>query len=361
MSAAMAETNERRAPSERPAGEAELRGAIRNVRRAAVLAVVVLVVSTLGYMVLEGWGFLDALYMTVITVGTVGYGEEPDLSSDATQRVWNMVVIFGGIGAVGYAVSSVVGLVVEGTVGGYFQRRRMEARIDELRGHYVLCGYGRVGRMIADELAEEEGARFVVVDRDEGNVERCVGDGYLALLGDASDDDVLEAAGVRRAKGLVAAVASDAVNMFVVVSARGMNPDLHIVARVESEESAPKLEKAGADRTLSPYEVGGRRLAHLTVHPAIVDYLDIVTRGEEGIRFRLEEFEVGDDSPLVGHTFRQMRAAEEETGARVLAVRHGDNTFNTNPSAEDEVLAGDTLIVLGTRDQVARLERLVED
>lgn len=358
----MGETGKReRGSSDRTAtGSEELRGPIRNVRRAALLVVGVLAVGTAGYVALEGWSPLDALYMTVITVGTVGYGEEPDLGSDASQRVWNMVVIFGGIGAVTYAATALVGLIVEGTVGGYFRRRRMERRIEGLSGHYVLCGYGRVGRMISEELAEE-GVDFVVVDRDERSVEECLGEGYPALSGDASDDEVLEAAGVRRAKGLIAALASDADNMFVVVSARGMNPRLHIVARIEAEESAAKLEKAGADRTLSPYEVGGRRLARLAVHPAIVDYLDIITRGEEGIEFRLVEFEVGEGSPLVGHTLRQLRAAEERTGARVLAVRHADDTFNTDPTAGDELFAGDTLIVLGTRDQVSRLERLVED
>jgi voltage-gated potassium channel len=146
-----------------------------------------------------------------------------------------------------------------------------------------------------------------------------------------------------------------------VLSARELNPRLHIVARAETKETVPKLVRAGADRTLSPYEVGGKRLARLAMHPFIADYLDIITRGEEGIQFRLEEFEVGEDSPLVNHTFRELRVAEEGTGARILAVRHPDNTFNTNPSPEDRVLAGDVLIVLGTRDQVARLERLVQN
>jgi voltage-gated potassium channel len=218
-----------------------------------------------------------------------------------------------------------------------------------------------VGREIADEFAAE-GVDFVVIDHEESNIEECLQKAFLALLGDASEDELLERAGVRQAKGLVTALDSDAANVFVVVSARDVNPDLYIVSRVVVDTSVRKLEIAGADRTLSPYAVGGKRLARITIHPFIIDYLDMITAGsDENVRFRLEEFEVDVNSPLVDRTVGQLKAAELETGARLLAIRHKDRRFNTNPSPEDEILPGDVLIVLGTREQVTRIERLVEE
>jgi voltage-gated potassium channel len=183
-------------------------------------------------------------------------------------------------------------------------------------------------------------------------------EGYLTVFGEASDDEMLEKAGIRRAKGLVAAVDSDADNVFVVLSARKMNPQLHIVARASSDESAAKLEMAGADRTLSPYAVGGRRLASLATQPLIVDFLDIVTRGEKGIEFRLEEFNVPEDSFIAGRTIGELRIGER-TGAMILATRNKEGTFDTTPSAKDRLRAGDTLVVLGTREQIVRLEHLM--
>jgi voltage-gated potassium channel len=252
-----------------------------------------------------------------------------------------------------------VELVVEGTVRGYLGRRRVKAEIDKLSGHYIVCGYGRVGRQVAREFAAD-GVSFVVVDQQEAGVEECMQDGHLALLGDASDDPTLEEAGIRRASGLVAAVDSDADNVFVTLSARKLNPGLHIVARASSDESAAKLEIAGADRTLSPYAVGGRRLAALATQPLVVDFLDIVTRGEKGIEFRLEEFTVPKDSAIAGHTIGELKIGEK-TGAMILATRSKEGNFDTTPTAGDLIHAGDTLIVLGSREQVSRLEQLMRD
>src|SRR3712207_5487110 len=228
----------------------------------------------------EGWSFTDALYMTVITLTTVGYREVRDL--DTSGQLWTMILLITGVGTLFYAAVSSVELVVEGTIRGYFGRRRMEAAIGKLSGHYILCGYGRVGQQVAKEFALD-GVPFVIIEQDPEKVAECVEEGKLVLLGEASDDDVLEEAGIRRARGLVAAVDSDADNVFVVLSAHKLNPKLHIVARTGSDESAAKLEIAGADRTLSPYAIGGRRLASLATQPVVVDFLDVATRAEEGI------------------------------------------------------------------------------
>jgi len=333
----------------------EPRVALRRIESALLALAVIAVVGVLGYMVFEGWSFGDALYMTVITLTTVGYKEVRDL--DASGQLWTMLLLVTGVGTLFYAAVSSVELVVEGTIQGYFGRRRMERAINKLQGHYILCGYGRVGRQVAREFTRD-GVPFVIIEQDPATLDECVEEGYLALLGEASDDEVLYEAGVGRAAGLVAAVDSDADNVFVVLSARKLNPELHIVARASSDESAAKLETAGADRTLSPYAVGGRRLASLATQPLVVDFLDIVTRGEEGLVFRLEEFSVPKDSAIAGQTIGELRIGER-SGAMILAVRSEEGRFDTTPSADDRISAGDTLIVLGTREQVARLDRVM--
>jgi voltage-gated potassium channel len=342
-----------RSATERTAYEPQV--APRRVRGALLALGTITVTGVLGYMVLEGWSFTDALYMTVITLTTVGYREVHTL--DTTGQLWTMFLLVTGVGTLFYAAVSSVELVVEGTMRGFFGRRRMEAAINKLQGHYILCGYGRVGRQVAREFSGE-GVPFVIIEQEPGTAEECVGEGYLVVIGEAADDAVLEEAGIRRAAGLVAAVDSDADNVFVVLSARKLNPKLHIVARAGSDESAAKLEIAGADRTLSPYAVGGRRLASLATQPLVVDFLDIVTRGEEGIEFRLEEFRVPDDSFIADHTIGELRIGER-IGAMILAVRSGEGRFDTTPSAHDRLRAGDTLIVLGTREQITSLDRLM--
>ena len=335
----------------------EPRVATRRIESALLALGIITVVGVLGYMVFEGWSFADALYMTVITLTTVGYREVRPL--DATGQLWTMALLITGVGTLFYAAVSSVELVVEGTIRGYFGRRRMEAAIRKLNGHYILCGYGRVGRQVAAEFALDD-VPFVIIEQEPETVEECVAEGCLVLLGEASEDGVLEEAGVRRARGLIAAVDSDADNVFIVLSARKLNPELHIVARASSDESAAKLEIAGADRTLSPYAVGGRRLASLATQPLVVDFLDIVTRGEEGIEFRLEEFRVPEDAFIADYTIGELKIGER-TGAMILATRHREGTFDTTPSGSARISGGDTLIVLGTREQVARLEQLIRD
>lgn len=331
------------------------RSIVRRVARVVLILISVIGIGTAGYMIIEGWNFSDAIYQTVITISTVGFTEVEKVNG--IGRVWTMFIILSGIVTFGYATSYLVEVAVEGTVRGYFARRRLKAEIDRLNGHYVLCGYGRVGRQVAAEF-QKDNVAFVIIDQDPGSVEECLDAGYLALLGEASDDVVLREAGLSRAKGLVAAVDSDADNVFVVLSARKLNPKLHIVARASSDASASKLEIAGADRTLSPYAVGGRRLASLATQPLIIDFLDVVTRGEQGIEFRLEEFEVPEDSAIADHTIGELRIGER-TGAIVLAFRTSDGKFDTTPAAEDRLHAGDILIVLGSGEQIERLDQLM--
>ena len=351
------------AKEKRPAARSSVTGrayepfrALRGVRNAILLLVAVVTVGTVGYMVFEGWGFLDAFYMTVISITTAGYNEVRQL--DTSGRLWTMLVLVSGIGILFYGIVAFVELAVGGTIQKYLGRRRMDSRISKLKDHYVLCGYGRVGRQVAEELAQE-GVSFVVIEKDDGNAEECAEHGYLELLGDALEDEVLEAANVRRAKALITALDSDAANVFITLSARKMNPDLFIVSRSDSDKSAAKLEIAGADRTLSPYSVGGRRLASMATQPSVVDFLDVVSRGNREIEFRLEEFLVDKNSPLAENTIGELNVFEQ-TGARILAIIGENRQFTTNPTAEKQISTGDTLIVLGTPEQVENLERLME-
>lgn len=335
----------------------QMRRSLDRLRKAALALGGIVVGGTAGYMVLEGWDLLDALYMTMITISTVGYGEVREL--DTYGRLWSIALIITGASVLVYATGTFVEMLMEGTIRGYFARRRMEDAIDKLQGHYVLCGYGRVGRQIAREFTAA-GVDFVVIDRQPSEVERCEGEGYLALLGNASDDATLEASGVARARGLVAAVDSDEDNLFVIFSARRMNPDLHIVARANSEESAIKLKQAGADRSLSPYVVEGRRLAAFAIQPEIADFLDVVAHIKRGLKFSMEEIEVPARSSASTGAPRTIKTAEQ-TGAKILAAIDKDGNVDATLSARDAIAPGTTLIVLGTGEQIAALERFIED
>ncbi len=330
------------------------REAVKRLLRAGIALVFLVVVGTFGYMRIEGWNFSDSLYMVYITMSTIGFTEVRELGD--AGRLWTALVGIGGIGTFAYAAGSLIEFAVEGTVRGYFRNRRMRNEIDKLENHYILCGYGRVGREVAEELRSEH-VPFIVVDKNDSIVEQCRLEGRLAIIGSGSDDQVLESAGAKRARGLIAAVASDADNVFITLSARRMNPDLHIVARFNSDESAAKLSMAGADRTLSPHYIGGRYLGSLATRPSVVDFLGVISHGGE-IEFRLEELTVPKNARLSDHPLGKLDIFKQ-TGARVLAIRRDGGAFNTNPSGGDRISTGDTLIVLGTPGQIENTETLI--
>ena len=279
------------------------------LQKAGIALVSIIVAGTAGYMWIEGWNFSDSLYMVYITMSTIGFTEVRQMGNGG--RAWTALVGIAGIGTFAYAAGSLIEFAVEGTVRGYFRKRRMRAEIDRLEGHQILCGFGRVGREVAEELTAE-GVSFVVVDQKDSVAEKCRAEGYRVVLGDGADDEVLEAAGARRARGLIAAVASDADNVFITLSARRLNPKLHIVARYNSDESAAKLLMAGADRALSPHSIGGRHLASLSTRPAVVDFLDVVSHGGRGVDFRLEEYVVFEGSPLADNSLAGARRLQKD-------------------------------------------------
>jgi voltage-gated potassium channel len=320
------------------------------LRGPIVVIGMLLVLGTAGYMLIEGWSFLDALYMTVTTLVTVGFGEIHPLST--AGRIFTIALIVLGVGGVLYTFTSVMQYVFEGHLGREWELRRMQRRIDQLRDHFILCGYGRVGRQVARDFAED-GVPFVLVDMDQDRLDQAGTDGCVTLRGDATDDDTLRRAGIDRARGLITCVQSDADNIFVTLSARALRSDLYIVARSDNEDAAPKLRRAGADRVVSPYSIGGRQMAMLAVRPAAVEFVDrVLSRAD--IELLLEDFVIAERSPLVGRTLAEIQE-QVAPGVTVLALRR-DSRLVTQPPSDWDVRLGDELVAVGTPEQLRALE-----
>lgn len=322
----------------------------RRIVWALVALIGVLVIGVTGYMLIEGWGFLDSLYMTVITVATVGFREIHALSR--WGELFTMFMIVTGVAALGFALGQFVEFLLEGHLLGFLEGRRMGKRISSMNNHTIIAGAGRVGAVVARSLGEE-GADFVVVDVAPEAAEAAHEQGWAFVLGDATEEGVLQDAGIAEAGSIVTALSGDADNLFVTVTARSLNPDIFIVARSSHESTEAKLVKAGANRTITPNVIGGRRMASMVLHPTVSDYLDIVSSGE-GVEFRLQEVELAESSSFVGASLAESRI-RERTGAQVVAVLHRDGRVDANPSASTVLEAGERLVVLGTPDQVAVL------
>lgn len=320
---------------------------MRRVRVGLVLFGAVLVGGTVGYVAL-GFPLLDAAYQTVTTVTTVGYREVRPLTT--VGKVFTMALILSGVGTALYTFGLLLEVLIEGELRDVFRRRRMEREIERLSGHVIVCGWGRVGREVARFLAGA-GERVVVVDRDPDRL--ALAATHLQVLGDATDDETLRRAGVARARALVAALDTDADNLFVTVSSRALRPDLVIIARARDESSEAKLLRAGATRVVNPQRIGGGRMAAFARQPHVVDFLDVVMH-DGSLEFRLEEVAVPPESPLSGCTLRDAQI-RDRTGALVLAIRSPDGTFATNPSPETAIRPGDILIAIGTTAQLAAL------
>jgi voltage-gated potassium channel len=306
------------------------------------VVVVAVVIGTSGYVLFERWPFDDALYMTVITLTTVGFREVREL--DALGRVWTMLMAIAGVGIIFGSIGLVAESVLAEVASGRRERRRMSDAVAGLKGHFILCGYGRVGSTVAREL-EHASVPFVVVDITTESVTVAARDGYLVVEGDATSDAVLRSAGIERARGLISTVDTDATNVFVTLSARSLNSGLFIVARANQEGAEAKMIQAGADRVVSPYARAGRQIAELAVRPRVADFIDYaLSHGE--LAFSIEEVEVAAGGPLDGRTVGALTAE----GIHPLAIVHGPRQYEPNPPADRALRAGDGLIVSGTAE-----------
>ena len=322
----------------------------RRLAGALIALVGVLVLGFVGYLIL-GFSPLNAAYQTVSTVSTVGFREVEPLSRNGIA--FTIVLILVGVSSALYAFSVIMEGIVEGRINELFGRRRMNQSIATVRDHVIICGWGRVGRAIADEVSEA-GRELVVVECDPDKVD---GVPHRVVIGDATTDDVLRKAGIDRAMSLVAAVDGDADNSFITLSARSMRPDLFIVTRARSHDSSEKLMRAGADRVVNPQNIGGARMAAFVLRPNVAEFVDVVMH-ERSLEFRLEEVPVVADSPIVGQTLRDTHL-RDQTGALVLALRRRDGTFQTNPSPDIEIREGQVIIAIGTQDELDALVAFV--
>lgn len=313
----------------------------------------IIAVGVAGYRVIEGWSFFDSLYMTIITITTVGYGEIHPLSTGG--RIFSMFLIIAGAGGALYVLTGIVQYIIEGHFGTLWGRRRMKNKIDQLRGHFILCGYGRVGETIASTFLEE-GVPFVVIESDPERLAQLEQAGHLYLNGDATRDEVLREAGIEHARGLVAAVGTDADNTYITLSGRELRPDLFIEARASGEKAEKKLKSAGANRIVSPNSIGARRMAMLAIRPAVVDFIDnIASRG--GPDLLMENVAISSESALAGQTVADFRLCSK---ANILAINKKSGGLLANPPGEERILPGDSLIIIGTSEQMSSLEGICQ-
>lgn len=322
---------------------------------AALFLGVVVITGIAGYHFLEGYTWLEALYMTIITISTVGFREVRPLSP--TGMIFTIALLIGGLGVVLYTAVTVTTKVVEGEFQQFFGRKRMEKRIDALADHYLVCGCGRIGEVICRELASKP-VPFVVIEQEEGRVRKVEEAGYLLLKGDATDEKVLLAAGAMKAKGLFATLPVDADNVFVTLTAKELNPSIFVVARAETERSERTLAHAGANKVISPYAMGGHRMAQAALRPAVVDIIELATH-YHSLELQLEEIVVPPGSPCEGVTLRDS-GLRQEPGVIVVAIKQASGGMIFNPSADEKIEAGDRLVALGEVARLRGLERRVE-
>ncbi|HEX2754805.1 MAG TPA: potassium channel protein [Candidatus Limnocylindrales bacterium] len=320
----------------------------RHIRIWLAIIAATAIVGTLGYVVFFRWSLIDAAYMTVITLTTVGFREVRELV-DWPQRLWTMLVAIAGVGIIYGSIGIVAEAVLAEVSSGRREARQMAEALADLEGHYILCGYGRVGSTVARELVHA-GYRIVVIDILPASLERARSDGHLVVEGDATTDATLATARIDRARGLVATIDSDALNVYVTLSARALNARLFIVARANAEGSEAKLAQAGANRVVSPYTMAGRRIAELAVRPRVADFIDAaLSHGE--LRFSMEELEIAAGGPLDGRTVGQLR----EEGVFTLAVVRGDTEYDPNPPPDRVLVAGESLVVSGSTERLSVL------
>ncbi len=302
------------------------------------------ILFTLLFAAVEGWSVSDSLYMTVISLTTVGFKEVREL--DESGRFITMGASVAGVALVFGGVGIMAEVVVGDLAGGRRERRRMQERIDALSDHFIVCGYGRVGATVTQQLSEA-GRGVVVIDVLEASIERARREGRLVVEGDATEDATLQSAGIMRARGLITTIDSDANNVYVVLSARSLRPSLFIVGRANARSAEPKLVQAGADRVVSPYTMAGRRIAQLAERPAVVDFIDAAMSPGQ-LMFSIEQHRVAAGGPLDGRTVGELA----ERGLFTLAIVRGPGAYDSHPPTDRRLSAGDELILSGTRESV---------
>ncbi len=316
-----------------------------------LLAALLIIIGTIGYIVIEDWSALDALYMTVITLATVGYGEVHPVSD--VGHVYTIILIITGVGFFLYVAGAVIQFMVEGRVRLLLGRRRLDRKIARMKHHYILCGYGRIGKVICSKLLQDN-RPVVVIDQNAGLVETLDGLGFTYLCGDATDEDVLLKAGIHQARALIAALGTDTDNVFLVLTGRQLSPELHIIARAGTEQAKAKLTAAGANTVESPYEIGAASMAQRIIRPTVTNFLDLAF-AESNTDIQVEEIPVAQCSPLNGVTLEKS-GIRQKYNLIIIAIKKHDDRMIFNPSFEASITAGDTVIAVGEPTNLIKLQ-----
>lgn len=326
----------------------------RKIAKGLTILLAVLTVGTSGYMIIEGWSFLDALYMTVITIATVGYREVGNLSEAGT--IFTIFIILFGVGIIAYLLGMVAQAMVDLQVRSIFGRHKLVQKIRSIKNHYILCGYGRIGRIICREL-KTNNMPLVVIDENGDAMKGLEEEGVPYIVGDATSEDVLMEARIERAKGLVSVVASDADNVFITMSARGLNPNLFILARAEEEHTEKKLIRAGANKVVMPYLIGGQKMAHTLAKPVVSDFLEFTVHNRK-IGLEMGEVAVSEKSTLNGVTLIDS-GIRQKMDLIIVAVKKKEGDMRFNPSSQTRIEAGDILIALGKSEDITNLANIL--
>ena len=325
--------------------------AFRNLRVIGALLLAVMAVGTAGYHYIEGWPWFDGFYMVVTTLTTIGYQEVHPLSQ--LGRVFNVFVILAGVSLLLLGVGALSQALLEFELQSFFGRRRMEREIGRLEGHYVICGMGRVGRSVAREFARKP-VPFVMIENADAKRERYAAENWLVIAGDATEEQTLRHAQIERAAGLIAATTTDATNLYIVLTARGLNSHLKIIARASEDGAEKHLVTAGADSVVSPYSFAGQRIAQSLLRPHVVSFLDTATT-HLGMDLEIGEIQVGGKSVFAGKTIESSRIRQER-GVIVLAIKRREG-MRFNPAPDERIEADDCLIAMGEPAQLRRLEQ----
>jgi len=327
---------------------------LKKLRLSITLLLGTISFGTFGYHIIEGMPFFDSFYMTMITISTVGFSEVKQLS--IAGRIVTILIITSGVTISAYTIGTLLRMFIEGELRKTFGRRKMEKMIKALKNHYIICGYGRIGSLICTEL-EERNIPFVVIENDPSSIENLEKEHYLYLPMDATTEEALIAAGITHAKGLVTAVMSDADNVYIILTARGLNSDIFILSRASNENAEEKLIRAGATRVVLPYQIGGRRMAHVLIRPTVVDFLDVAMMDSE-LGLSMEEAHVKQKSSLVGKNLIESNL-RKDYGVIIVAIKKVTGEMVFNPTPAQKLDAGDDIVVLGKRDDLIRMNKVI--
>jgi voltage-gated potassium channel len=318
------------------------------------LVILLVTVGTCGYVLIEEWSLLDSLFMVIITLSTIGYKEVHPLSPSG--RIFTIILIISGISVIAFIIGWFTEYIIEGKLKGTIMKRKMDKKIKKLKNHYIVCGFGRVGDQIAEEFSGE-GISFVVIDKNPFSLLKCKKNKWLYIEGDASEEEVLKSVGIKKAQGLVSVVGGDVDNVFIVLTARSLAPNLFIVARANNEQAVPKLKKAGADRVAKPYRIGGYHMATMALRPDVVDFLDAM------VDTRHKELQIGEviipfSSQIVGEELGKY-LSRNRTGVAILAINKKDGSSYVNPTGSTILRGGEKLIIMGTKDGLETVKSIV--